>query len=102
MVRYGSSVLDHRREQETERRQHRERPKEPAPALQFGTLGWASAVGNQAVARIARQPVEEAEELEAEAPADDLEAGALEPEEGEEVESEAETIPDDLPDALPE
>lgn len=98
-------MLDHRREQDVERRQERERPKAPTPALQFGTLGWASAVGNQAVARIARQPVEETEEVEAEAaeaPLEGLEAGALEPEAGEEAESEAEMIPDDLPDELPE
>ncbi len=106
-----SSVLDHRREQDAERQQGRERPKQPTPALQFGTRDWASAVGNQAVARIARQPVEELEEAEAEsavaeAPADEAEAGmapeGAEAEVGEEAESEAEMIPDDLPDELPE
>jgi hypothetical protein len=86
-------VLDHRRERQAELQQERERPKVPAPALQFGTLGWASAVGNQAVARIARQPVEEAE-----APGDELEPAAMEPEAGEA----AEMIPDELPDELPE
>jgi hypothetical protein len=108
-----SSVLDHRREQDAERQQGRERPKQPTPALQFGTRGWASAMGNQAVARIARQPVEELEEAEAEtesavaeAPVDEAEAGmapeGAEAEVGEEAESEAEMIPDDLPDELPE
>jgi hypothetical protein len=107
-------VLDHRREQDVERQQERARPPQPAPALQFGTLGWASAMGSQAVARIARQPVEEleapeAEAQEAEAPeaAADAEIGAeaeLAPEgpEAEAPESEGEMIPDDLPDELPE
>jgi hypothetical protein len=110
-------VLDHRREQDSERQQGRERPKQQTPALQFGTRGWASAVGNQAVARIARQPVEELEEAEsesaaAEAPVDEAEAGMAPegaeaevgeaPEVGEAAESEAEMIPDDLPDELPE
>lgn len=106
-----SSVLDHRRERDAERQQGRERPKQPTPALQFGTRRWASAMGNQAVARIARQPVEELEEAEAEsavaeAPVDEAEAGmapeGAEAEVGEEAESEAEMIPDDLPDELPE
>ena len=107
-------MLDHRREQDAERQQGRERPKQPTPALQFGTRDWASAVGNQAVARIARQPVEELEEAEAEtesavaeAPVDEAEAAGMAPagaeaEMGEEAESEAEMIPDDLPDELPE
>jgi hypothetical protein len=93
-------VLDHRREQDVERQQERARAPQPAPALQFGTLGWASAVGNQAVARIARQPADELEGAEAEAE-EPLEADAAEAELGEEAESEAEMIPDDLPDELP-
>ena len=59
-----SSVLDHRRERDAERQQGRERPKQPTPALQFGTRDWASAMGNQAVARLARQAAEEEELLE--------------------------------------
>ena len=45
------------------------RPPEPAPAEleRAGSLDWASAVGNQAVARLARQAMEpEVEEAEAE------------------------------------
>jgi len=106
-------VLDHRREQDAERKQGRVRPKQPTPALQFGTRDWASAVGNQAVARIARQPVDEVEAAEAEtesavaeAPLDAAEAGmapeGAEAEVGEQAESEGEMIPDDLPDELPE
>ena len=51
------------------------RPPEPAPPQQTGAgaLGWASAIGNQAVARLARQ--------------------ASEPEEAEAAESEAEEAP---------
>ena len=44
------------------------RPPEPAPAepARAGTLDWASAMGNQAVARLARQAMEpEVEEMEA-------------------------------------
>jgi hypothetical protein len=46
----------------------------PAPAVTPGSLAWASAVGNHAVARmastqsVAREPVEEEEEEETEAP----------------------------------
>jgi hypothetical protein len=43
------------------------RPPEPAPPEPVGALDWASAMGNQAVARLARQAVEmEAPEAEAE------------------------------------
>ena len=45
------------------------RPPEPAPAQpeHAGSLDWASAMGNQAVARLARQAMEpEVEEAEAE------------------------------------
>ena len=67
-------------------------------------------MGNQAVARIARQPVDELEAAEAETESagaePDDEAGmapeGAEAEVGEEAESEAEMIPDDLPDELPE
>jgi len=50
------------------------RPPEPAPAesARAGSLDWASAIGNQAVARLARQAMEpEASESEAESEADD-------------------------------
>ena len=49
-------------------------PPAPAPAVTPGSLAWASAVGNHAVARVAstqsvaREPVEEEEEEETEAP----------------------------------
>ena len=50
------------------------RPPEPAPpeAVRAGSLDWASAIGNQAVARLARQAMEhEASEAEAESEAED-------------------------------
>ncbi len=97
-----------------ERGEERARPAAPAPPLQAGTLGWASAVGNQAVARaaasrtsVAREVAEEeAPEAEAEA-----EAGAeAEPEVGAEAEgpeaegAEAEGAEGlgELPEELPE
>ena len=51
------------------------RPPEPAPpeAVRPGSLDWASAMGNQAVARLARQAIDhedEAAESEAEAEPD--------------------------------
>ena len=43
------------------------RPPEPEPApLAPGSMDWASALGNQAVARLARQAAPEVEEAEAE------------------------------------
>ena len=106
-------MLDHRREQESERQEERARPQQPAPALQFGTPVWASAMGNQAVARLARQAAEE-EEVPAEAEAAAAEAmppelleepgaeAAGEPAAaaGPEVEGEG-GIPEDLPEELP-
>ena len=113
MVRYGFSVLDHRREQDVQRQEERARPQQPAPALQFGTLGWASAMGNQAVARIARETAEEEIPAEAEAaaaeamPPELLEEPGAEPAgaepaaaAGPEVER-AQGIPEDLPEELP-
>ena len=49
------------------------RPPEPAgESARAGSLDWASAIGNQAVARLARQAMEpEASESEAESEADD-------------------------------
>jgi len=61
------------------------RPPEPAPpeAVRIGSLDWASAMGNQAVARLARQAIDhedEATESEAESEPDDAppEVAALE------------------------
>ena len=51
-------MLERSRDPEAERGAKRARRPEPAPPLQFGTLGWASAMGNQAVARLARQSAE--------------------------------------------
>ena len=52
-------MLDRRREQEAEPGAERARRPEPAAPLQFRTPAWASAMGNQAVARLARQAAEE-------------------------------------------
>jgi hypothetical protein len=45
----------------------RQEPPAPEPA-QAGSLAWASAIGNQAVQRLARQGLEEDEAPETEAP----------------------------------
>jgi hypothetical protein len=73
------------REREQAKRGAR-RPPEPAPAapVRPGTLAWASAVGNQAVARLARQA----------ATTEDEEPAAAEPEG---AEQEAEIPEDELP-----
>jgi hypothetical protein len=103
--RYGSHVLDRRRDPEAERGEHRARPATPAPPLQFGTLGWASAVGNQAVARAARAGLarevaeEEPTELDT-TPEGDVGAEAP-PEMEAEPESEGPAL-EDLPEELPE
>ena len=49
---------------EREEEQVSSRPPEPAPpeALRPGSLDWASAMGNQAVARLARQAMDHEEE----------------------------------------
>ena len=63
---YGRATMDLSREREDERAATT-RPPEPAPAEpeRAGTLDWASAMGNQAVARLARQAMEpEADEVE--------------------------------------
>jgi hypothetical protein len=81
------------REREEPRRGAR-RPPEPAPAapVRPGTLAWASAVGNQAVARLARQA----------ATTEDEEPGAAEPQaEGAEAEG-AEQLAEIPEDELPE
>jgi hypothetical protein len=39
-------------------------PPPPAPAMMPGTLAWASAIGNQAVARMAAEHEETPEEVE--------------------------------------
>ena len=53
---YGRAIMEHSREREEERATS-VRPPEPAPpeAVRAGSLDWASAIGNQAVARLARQ-----------------------------------------------
>lgn len=83
-------MLDRRRENETEHDERRPRQPEPAPPLQVGTPQWASAVGNQAVARLARQTAEE-EQPEAE-PDESMEPEAESEEEP--VEAEAEELPE--------
>ena len=86
-------MLDRSHETEAERGATRARPPEPAPPLQFGTLGWASAMGNSAVARIARQSVDAPPEL-----ALEEDAGAmLEPEDGAEPGLAIEELPEELP-----
>jgi hypothetical protein len=98
--RYGSAVLDRKRDPEVERGEEQARPAAPAPPLQVGTLDWASAVGNQAVARAAasRATLAREEVAEEEAPEAEAEAGGEMEEEGE---SEA-PAPEELPEELPE
>ena len=91
--RYGSAVLDRKRDPEVERGEEKARPAAPAPPVQVGTLGWASAVGNQAVARAAASRATVArEEAEEEVPEVEEEA----------PEAEAEPVPEELPEELPE
>jgi hypothetical protein len=68
-------------------------PPSPAPAVVPGSLAWASAVGNQAVARMAAE-YEEAPE-EAEAPEGEAQ-------EGEAPEAEAPEADEDEPEELPQ
>jgi hypothetical protein len=77
--------MDLSRERE-EDRASATRPAEPAPALpeRAGALDWASAVGNQAVARLARQAMDH-EEMEAEGA--EAEAEEAPPPEVEQLES---------------
>ena len=56
----------HEREEETVR-DVRPEPPAPAPPMQAGSLAWASAIGNQAVQRLARQSLDEDEGAEEEA-----------------------------------
>ena len=63
------------------------RPPEPAPEpAQAGSMEWASAMGNQAVARLARQALEP--ELETEASEAESEAEEAPPAEVEQLEAE--------------
>ena len=65
--------MQHPREREEDRATS-VRPPEPAPpeAARAGSLDWASAIGNQAVARLARQAMEpEASEAETESEAEE-------------------------------
>ena len=79
---YGRATMHAPREREEERVSST-RPPEPAPpeAHRPGSLDWASAMGNQAVARLARQAIDhedEAPEAESEAEAAPPEVAALE------------------------
>src|SRR4051795_6609430 len=81
--RYGCAVVDRERDPEVQRGEERARPAAPAPPLQVRTRDWASAMGNQAVARaassratLAREEEEEAPEAE---PGDELEKRARHP-----------------------
>ena len=68
---YGRTTMHEAREHE-EVPSTGARPPEPAPpdAVRAGSLDWASAIGNQAVARLARQSMEhEDTETESEAEA---------------------------------
>jgi|SRR3954471_16134903 hypothetical protein len=96
--RYGCAVLDRKRDPEAERGEEQARPAVPAPPLQPGTLGWASAVGNQAVARVAasRAALAREEVAEEEAPEAEAQAGGEMEEEGEAP------APEELPEELPE
>ena len=86
-------MLDRKRDPEVERGEEKARPAAPAPPVQVGTLGWASAVGNQAVARAAASRATVArEEAEEEVPEVEEEA----------PEAEAEPVPEELPEELPE
>jgi hypothetical protein len=88
-------VLDRKRDPEVERGEDKARPAAPAPPLQVGTPAWASAVGNQAVARAAASRASIArEEAEEEAPEAEAEAG---PEAEEEELPAAEELPEELP-----
>ena len=68
--------MHHSREREEDRATS-VRPPEPAPpeAVRAGSLDWASAVGNQAVARLARQTLdhEDSESEAEEAPPPEVE-----------------------------
>ena len=91
------AVLDRRRDPEVERSgEERARPAAtPAQPLTVGTLGWASAVGNQAVARAAASRAAVARE------ADELEAEEAESEAPAETEAEGPAV-EELPEELPE
>jgi hypothetical protein len=91
------AVLDRWRDPEVERSgEERARPATSAPPLTVGTLGWASAVGNQAVARAAASRAGVAREE----AAPELETEEPEAEAAEETEAEgsaAEELPEELP-----
>jgi hypothetical protein len=87
-------VVDRERDPEVQRGEERARPAAPAPPLQVGTRDWASAVGNQAVARAASSRATLAREEEEEAP---------EAEPGDELEEDgAAPAPEELTEELPE
>jgi hypothetical protein len=91
-------VLDRKRDPEVERSgEERARPATPAPPLTVGTLGWASAVGNQAVARAAASRATVARE-EAELEEPEAETEEAPPEMAAEAEGPAvEELPEELP-----
>jgi hypothetical protein len=91
-------VLDRKRDPEVERSgEERARPATPAPPLTVGTLGWASAVGNQAVARAAAARTSVARE-EAELEEPEAETEEAPPELAAEPEGPAaEELPEELP-----
>jgi hypothetical protein len=92
-------VLDRKRDPEVERSgEERARPATPAPPLTVGTRGWASAVGNQAVARAAASRTTVARE-EAELEEPEAEAEEAPPEMA--AEAEGPTV-EELPEELPE
>jgi hypothetical protein len=93
------AVLDRKRDPEVERSgEERARPATPAPPLTVGTLGWASAVGNQAVARAAASRTAVArEEAEPELEGEESEAEAEAPGETEAEGPAAEELPEELP-----
>jgi hypothetical protein len=88
--------LAHEREEESVRRTP---PPAPEP-VQAGSLAWASAVGNQAVQRLARQAApEEVEELEEEPPQEvaAMEAAGIGPQEAAGLEAIDDLAEDELP-----
>jgi hypothetical protein len=94
-------LMDHlQRERDVEPvNSHGEEP--PAPAsVPAGSLAWASAVGNQAVQRLAREAMPEAEEAEAEeAPPEvaAMEAAGIGPAEAAGLEAVDDLAEDELP-----
>ena len=88
-------MIEREHEDRVVARELRKEPEPPAP-VRAGSREWASAVGNAAVARLARERMVARE-------ADEEEELEGEPAEGEEIPAEGLEAIDDLPeDALPE